>query len=45
MAELVDAHASGACGATLGGSSPLFGTKPGIIKDSAGVVKLVDTQS
>ncbi len=26
VAELVDAHASGACGAILGGSSPLFGT-------------------
>ena len=29
VAKLVDAHASGACGATLGGSSPLFGTRSG----------------
>ena len=28
VAELVDAHVSGACAARRGGSSPFFGTKP-----------------
>ena len=42
MAELVDAHVSGACAARRAGSSPVLGTDSVITPSSAAIAQLVE---
>ena len=42
MAELVDAHVSGACAARRAGSSPVLGTDRVITPSSAAIAQLVE---